>query len=263
MFAQANSEHCRHKIFNADWIIDGQRQERSLFAMIRHTHSVSPRGTVVAYADNAAVAEGARVRRFYPDADGHYAAHPESTDYVMKVETHNHPTAHRALSRCRHRFRRRDSRRGRDRHRREAEGGAHGLHGVASALARPRAAVGAAGSAARSGAQESPRSEQDGAARLPLARNAILDRNAAAHRDAARDHAPGPDRRRLVQQRVRTSESSRILPHLRADRRRRSARVSQADHDRGRRRQHRGPGRAQAGVCRRARSSCNSADRAC
>jgi len=93
MFAQANSEHCRHKIFNAEWIIDGKRQERSLFAMIRHTHRVSPQGTVIAYADNAAVAEGARVRRFYPDADRRYGAHWEATDFVMKVETHNHPTA--------------------------------------------------------------------------------------------------------------------------------------------------------------------------
>ena len=58
MFAQANSEHCRHKIFNADWIIDGERKPQSLFAMIRHTHAVAPQGTVVAYADNAAVMEG-------------------------------------------------------------------------------------------------------------------------------------------------------------------------------------------------------------
>ena len=93
MFAQANSEHCRHKIFNAEWIIDGRRQEHSLFAMIRHTHSVSPQGTVMAYTDNAAIAHGRRVRRFYAGADGHYGAHWEATDYVIKVETHNHPTA--------------------------------------------------------------------------------------------------------------------------------------------------------------------------
>jgi phosphoribosylformylglycinamidine synthase len=93
MFAQANSEHCRHKIFNADWIIDGKRQEHSLFAMIRHTHRVSPQGTVIAYADNAAVADGRRVRRFYSGADGRYGARWEATDFVMKVETHNHPTA--------------------------------------------------------------------------------------------------------------------------------------------------------------------------
>jgi phosphoribosylformylglycinamidine synthase len=93
MFAQANSEHCRHKIFNAEWIVDGVRQERSLFAMIRHTHATSPAGTVVAYADNAAVIEGALARRFFPGVDGRYTAHPQPTDILMKVETHNHPTA--------------------------------------------------------------------------------------------------------------------------------------------------------------------------
>ncbi len=93
MFAQANSEHCRHKIFNADWIIDGVRQSQSLFAMIRHTHAMSPQGTVVAYADNAAVMEGAVARRFYPEPDGRYLAHAELAHVLMKVETHNHPTA--------------------------------------------------------------------------------------------------------------------------------------------------------------------------
>ena len=93
MFAQANSEHCRHKIFNAQWVVDGVEQQRSLFAMIRHTHATSPRGTVVAYADNAAIMEGAVVRRFYPGPDGRYAAHAEATHILMKVETHNHPTA--------------------------------------------------------------------------------------------------------------------------------------------------------------------------
>ena len=93
MLAQANSEHCRHKIFNASWIVDGVEQERSLFAMIRHTHATSPQGTIVAYADNAAVMEGATVRRFYPGPDGRYAAQAEATHILMKVETHNHPTA--------------------------------------------------------------------------------------------------------------------------------------------------------------------------
>ena len=93
MFAQANSEHCRHKIFNAEWIVDGVRQDKSLFAMIRHTHATSPGGTVVAYADNASVIEGATVRRFYPDAEGRFGAHVEPTHILMKVETHNHPTA--------------------------------------------------------------------------------------------------------------------------------------------------------------------------
>ena len=93
MFAQANSEHCRHKIFNADWIVDGVRQDRSLFAMIRETHRVHPQGTVVAYADNAAVMEGATVARFHPRDDGRYRAERELTHTLMKVETHNHPTA--------------------------------------------------------------------------------------------------------------------------------------------------------------------------
>jgi phosphoribosylformylglycinamidine synthase len=93
MFAQANSEHCRHKIFNADWIIDGKRQSQSLFAMIRHTHAANPQRTVVAYADNAAIMEGTKARRFYPNSDARYAVHDEATHILMKVETHNHPTA--------------------------------------------------------------------------------------------------------------------------------------------------------------------------
>ena len=93
MFAQANSEHCRHKIFNADWIVDGERQPQSLFSMIRHTHAVSPQGTVLAYADNAAIMQGAPAERFFPDGDGRYAYRAALTHTVMKVETHNHPTA--------------------------------------------------------------------------------------------------------------------------------------------------------------------------
>jgi phosphoribosylformylglycinamidine synthase len=93
MFAQANSEHCRHKIFNADWVIDGQPQDKSLFAMIRHTHQQHPQGTVVAYSDNSAIIEGARVRRFYPAADGGYRYVDDDAHILMKVETHNHPTA--------------------------------------------------------------------------------------------------------------------------------------------------------------------------
>ncbi len=93
MFAQANSEHCRHKIFNADWVIDGQPQDMSLFGMIRNTHKVSPAGTVVAYSDNSSVIEGARVERFYPRADGSYGFSEELMHTLMKVETHNHPTA--------------------------------------------------------------------------------------------------------------------------------------------------------------------------
>jgi phosphoribosylformylglycinamidine synthase len=93
MFAQANSEHCRHKIFNAEWIIDGAPQARSLFGMIRDTHAAHPAGTVVAYADNAAVIEGAKVRRFHPDARHRYVWREQETHILVKVETHNHPTA--------------------------------------------------------------------------------------------------------------------------------------------------------------------------
>ena len=100
MFAQANSEHCRHKIFNASWTIDGHKQEVSLFGMIRQTHHAAPQGTVVAYNDNAAVIEGRMAKRFYPRSDHpqgalgvEFAAADELTHTVFKVETHNHPTA--------------------------------------------------------------------------------------------------------------------------------------------------------------------------
>jgi phosphoribosylformylglycinamidine synthase len=93
MFAQANSEHCRHKIFNAEWVVDGVAQQHSLFAMIRHTHAESPQGTVVAYADNAAIMEGVVAQRFHPDRNGRYATHAVVSHTLMKVETHNHPTA--------------------------------------------------------------------------------------------------------------------------------------------------------------------------
>ncbi|RFC40216.1 MAG: phosphoribosylformylglycinamidine synthase [Candidatus Nitrotoga sp. CP45] len=93
MFAQANSEHCRHKIFNADWVIDDVQQAISLFGMIRNTHMLHPEGTVVAYSDNSSVIKGARIERFYPRADGGYAYNNELTHTLMKVETHNHPTA--------------------------------------------------------------------------------------------------------------------------------------------------------------------------
>ncbi|MYM39597.1 phosphoribosylformylglycinamidine synthase [Duganella qianjiadongensis] len=94
MFAQANSEHCRHKIFNADWTIDGVAQPKSLFGMIKNTHQLQPKGTVVAYSDNSSIMEGAEVMRFFPQGEAHqYAPVTELTHTLMKVETHNHPTA--------------------------------------------------------------------------------------------------------------------------------------------------------------------------
>jgi phosphoribosylformylglycinamidine synthase len=94
MFAQANSEHCRHKIFNAAWIVDGVQQDHSLFAMIRHTHQCHPDDVLSAYSDNAAVMTGFPAGRFFPDPDdGEYRYHLEAVHILMKVETHNHPTA--------------------------------------------------------------------------------------------------------------------------------------------------------------------------
>lgn len=94
MFAQANSEHCRHKIFNADWIIDGKEQPKSLFAMIRNTHAHAPEGILSAYHDNASVIEGPLATRFLTDVKtGEYHYTNEPVHILMKVETHNHPTA--------------------------------------------------------------------------------------------------------------------------------------------------------------------------
>ena len=93
MFAQANSEHCRHKVFNASWTVDGADQDKSLFAMIKNTHQHSPAHTLSAYKDNAAVIEGSTGKRFFADANGVWRGHEEQIDYAIKVETHNHPTA--------------------------------------------------------------------------------------------------------------------------------------------------------------------------
>ncbi len=93
MFAQANSEHCRHKIFNADWIIDGKTQARSLFSMIKNTHAKHPDGLLSVYSDNSAVMEGYTGEYFYADEHGKYVSNQAHKAILMKVETHNHPTA--------------------------------------------------------------------------------------------------------------------------------------------------------------------------
>ncbi len=98
MFAQANSEHCRHKIFNAQWVIDGQRQDKTLFGMIRETHAAQPENTVVAYADNAAIMTGGQASLFHAGISDQadepvYQRHQALVHTLMKVETHNHPTA--------------------------------------------------------------------------------------------------------------------------------------------------------------------------
>ena len=94
MFAQANSEHCRHKIFNADWTIDGEKQPKSLFKMIRNTHEINPDFVLSAYKDNAAVMVGNKGGRFFPNPETNvYGYNHEDIQILMKVETHNHPTA--------------------------------------------------------------------------------------------------------------------------------------------------------------------------
>src|SRR5690606_3147825 len=94
MFAQANSEHCRHKIFNASWDIDGEAQDKSLFGMIKNTYQMHSEGVLSAYKDNAAVIEGFVGGRFFPvPGTSEYRAHQEPIHILMKVETHNHPTA--------------------------------------------------------------------------------------------------------------------------------------------------------------------------
>ena len=93
MFAQANSEHCRHKIFNADWTIDGEASPWSLFKMIKNTYQHNSAGVLSAYKDNASVIEGFKAGRYYPDQDQHYRYHEENVHILFKVETHNHPTA--------------------------------------------------------------------------------------------------------------------------------------------------------------------------
>jgi phosphoribosylformylglycinamidine synthase len=93
MFAQANSEHCRHKIFNADWTVDGIEQPKSLFKMIKNTYETHPGNVLSAYKDNAAVMKGSTAGRFFPNQQGEYSYHQENIEILMKVETHNHPTA--------------------------------------------------------------------------------------------------------------------------------------------------------------------------
>ncbi len=93
MFAQVNSEHCRHKIFNADWVIDGQKQPKSLFKMIKNTYEKGGQNVLSAYSDNAAVLQGPKAGRFFSNPDGVYTYHNEPIHSVIKVETHNHPTA--------------------------------------------------------------------------------------------------------------------------------------------------------------------------
>ena len=143
MFAQANSEHCRHKIFNAHWIIDGVEQGQSLFDMIRTTHATNPRGVLSAYRDNAAVVEGGVAGRVLADPDsGEYRLQHEPVHTLMKVETHNHPTAISPFPGAATGAGGEIRDEGATGPRRPAKGGPRRLHGIASAAAGFRAALG-------------------------------------------------------------------------------------------------------------------------
>ena len=212
MFAQANSEHCRHKIFNADFVVDGEVMPRSLFGMIRHTEAVSGEGTVVAYKDNASVMVGGRRVRWMPElADGpsRYAGREDEVHVLMKVETHNHPTAISPF---------------------------------------PGAATGAGGEIRDEGATgrgSAPKAGLTGFAVSNLHLPGLEEpweserlRCTGPHREPARDHGRRADRGGGVQQRVRAAGPRWLLPGLRADRGRGAPRLPQADHERGRPRHH-------------------------
>ena len=131
MFAQANSEHCRHKIFNADFTIDGVRQPRSMFGMHRHTHQTSPQYTVVAYSDNASIMEGSPVERFMAmEGSGARTTGRRLQPRIDEGRDAQPPDGDLALCRCGHGRGRRNSRRRRHGPRLTTQGGPDGFHGV-------------------------------------------------------------------------------------------------------------------------------------
>ena len=228
MFAQANSEHCRHKIFNATWTIDGERKDATLFDMIRATHRAAPQGTVVAYSDNSAVLEGRTVSRFYPYSDHptgavgvDYGARNELTHTVFKVETHNHPTAISPFP--------------------GASTGAGGEirdEGATGRGAKPKAGLCGFSVSHLRIPDMRHAWERDNDVTRSEQQSSVRSRVSRSHRQRVVDHDRRPDRRGGVQQRVRPSEFARLLSQLRAERRRQALRLSQADHDRRWYRQH-------------------------
>jgi phosphoribosylformylglycinamidine synthase len=201
MFAQANSEHCRHKIFNATWSIDGQAQEQSLFQMIRNTHRAHPQGTIVAYSDNSAIMEGASIERFQPEpGTGSWKFERDLTHILMKVETHNHPTAiapHPGAG--------------------TGAGGEIRDEGATGIAGKPKAGLtGFSVSNLNIPGGEMPWEGKYGKPnRIASALDIMVE---------------GPIGWRGVQQRVRPSQPRGLLPHLRAVVGRRGARLPQADH---------------------------------
>ncbi len=189
MFAQANSEHCRHKIFNARWIIDGEAQPESLFEMIRYTHERHPAGRAVGLPGQRRGDRGRSRRALVPRSrQRRLPRQPRADRHPHQGGDPQPPHRDLAVPGRGDRLGRGDSRRGRDRPRRQAQGGADRLLRVAPAHSRLRAAVGA---------------------RV---------RRAGAHRLGARHHDRRTDRGGLVQQRIRPAGGVRLLPHLRAAR---------------------------------------------
>ena len=205
MFAQANSEHCRHKIFNARM---GRGRRGAGAKPVRddspHARDESARDGGRLRRQRGGHGRCRQVRRFYPGPDGRYAAHAEVTHILMKVETHNHPTAIAPFPGAATGSGGEIRDEGATGNGRQAEGGPHRVHGVASSPADVAAAMGS------------------------------RRRQARSHRVRARHHARRADRRRRVQQRIRPAEPARLFPHVRAGSRRRGARLPQADHDRRR-----------------------------
>ena len=239
MFAQANSEHCRHKIFNADWIIDGVRAgAKPVRDDPPHARARIPRGTVVAYSDNAAVIEGATVRALLPGrATAATRAHDELTHILMKVETHNHPTAIAPFPGAA-----------------TGSGGEIRDEGATGIGAKPKAGltgftVSICASACRN--LGVPAALTCGASAWELAHRGSASPTASPRRSHIM--LEGPIGGASFNNEFGRPESLRLLPHVRADGRRRGARLSQADHDRRRHRQHRRRARAQGSRSRPAR----------
>ncbi len=209
MFAQANSEHCRHKVFNADWVVDARPRERSLFAMIRHTADRHPGGILSAYRDNGAVIAGGAVPDYGPQTDTHrYRYEERDLHIVIKVETHNHPTAIAPF---------------------------------------PGAATGAGGEIRDEGATGRGGRPKAGLTGFSVSNLRIPgavqpwehDYGRPAHMASALDiMLEGPIGVGIVQQRVRPPRPVRVFPNLRGpgarSRGRRAARLSQAHHGGGR-----------------------------
>ena len=156
MFAQANSEHCRHKIFNAEWTIDGEKQDISLFNMIRNTEKLNPQGTIVAYSDNSAIMAGGMAERWFPRTPAQ-SARCRALPPPRRAHAHadeggdaQPPDRDLAVPGRRDRRGRRNPRRRRDRPRRASEGGSGGLHGVEPRTAGRRRGMGKRARRARS-----------------------------------------------------------------------------------------------------------------